>query len=160
MKSLASAGFQSLLWFSITLVTNMLFLPFTKERLMGSWKEIHYPWKEIIELMEKTKQSWRQVFVVIQSLSCVQLLCNPTDCSPPGSSLHGISQARILEWVAIFFSRGSSQSRDQSRIFCIDKLVLYQGATGDDSFPLLKTKKPSSPSISSIHSYLTRNGVT
>ena len=39
--------------------------------------------------------------------SCLTL-CDPTDCSPPGSSVHGILQARILEWVAISFSRGSS----------------------------------------------------
>ena len=39
-------------------------------------------------------------------LSCVWLFCEPMDCSPPGSSLHGISQARILEWVAISFSQG------------------------------------------------------
>ena len=39
-------------------------------------------------------------------------LCDPMDCNPPGSSVHGISQARILEWVAIFFSRGSSWPRD------------------------------------------------
>ena len=38
-------------------------------------------------------------------------LCDPTDCSPPGSSVHGISQAGILEWVAISFSRGSSWPR-------------------------------------------------
>ena len=38
---------------------------------------------------------------------CVQL-CEPVDCSPPGSSVHGILQARILEWVVIPFSRGSS----------------------------------------------------
>ena len=35
-------------------------------------------------------------------------LCDPMDCGPPGSSVHGISRARILEWVAISFSRGSS----------------------------------------------------
>ena len=40
-------------------------------------------------------------------------LCDPMDCSPPGSSVHGILQARILEWNAITFSRGSSWSRDQ-----------------------------------------------
>ena len=40
--------------------------------------------------------------------SCLTL-CDPVDCSPPGSSVHGILQARILEWVAISFSRGSSQ---------------------------------------------------
>ena len=39
-------------------------------------------------------------------------LCNPMDCSLPGSSVHEISQARILEWVAISFPRGSSQSRN------------------------------------------------
>ena len=39
-------------------------------------------------------------------------LCDPMDCSLPGSSIHGIFQARILEWVAISFSRGSSQPRD------------------------------------------------
>ena len=38
-------------------------------------------------------------------LSCSVVLCNPMNCSPPGSSVHGIFQARILEWVAIFFSR-------------------------------------------------------
>ena len=38
-------------------------------------------------------------------------LCDPMDCSPPGSSIHGIFQARVLEWVAISFSRGSSQPR-------------------------------------------------
>ena len=43
--------------------------------------------------------------------SCLTL-CDPTDCSLPGSSVHGILQATILEWVAISFSRGSSQSRD------------------------------------------------
>ena len=38
--------------------------------------------------------------------------CDPMDWSPPGSSVHGILQARVLEWVAIPFSRGSSQTRD------------------------------------------------
>ena len=46
--------------------------------------------------------------------SCLTL-CDPVDCSPPGLSLHGILQARTLEWVATPFSRGSSQPRDQTR---------------------------------------------
>ena len=46
-------------------------------------------------------------------------LCDPMDCSLPGISVHGILQARILEWVAIPFSRGSSQTRDQTQVFCI-----------------------------------------
>ena len=45
-------------------------------------------------------------------------LCNPVDCSPPGSSVHGILQARILEWVAISFSRGSSRPRDWTWVSC------------------------------------------
>ena len=46
-------------------------------------------------------------------------LCDPMDCSLPGSSIQGILQARILEWVAISFSRGSSQPRDQTQVSCI-----------------------------------------
>ena len=46
-------------------------------------------------------------------------LCDPVDCSLPGSSIHGILQARILEWVAISFSRGSSRPRDQIQVSCI-----------------------------------------
>ena len=46
-------------------------------------------------------------------------LCDPMDCNPPGSSVHGILQARILKWVAIPFSRGSSQLRDQTQAPCI-----------------------------------------
>ena len=46
-------------------------------------------------------------------------LCDPKDYSPPGSSVHGILQARMLELVAVSFSRGSSQSRDQTQVSCI-----------------------------------------
>ena len=45
-------------------------------------------------------------------------LCDPMDCSLPGSSVHGILQARILEWVAISFSRGSSRPRDRTWVSC------------------------------------------
>ena len=47
------------------------------------------------------------------------ILCDPMDCSPPGSSVLGILQARILEWVAIPLSRGSSRPRDQTWVSCI-----------------------------------------
>ena len=50
--------------------------------------------------------------------SCLSL-CDPMDYSLPGFSVHGISQARILEWVAISFSRGSSQPRDRIQVSCI-----------------------------------------
>ena len=55
----------------------------------------------------------------MKSLSCVWLFCDPVDCSPPGSSIHGILQARILEWVAISFSRGSSRPRNWTQVSCI-----------------------------------------
>ena len=55
---------------------------------------------------------------LVKSLSHIWL-CDPVDCSPPGSSVHGILQARILEWVAISFSRGSSWPRDQTQVSCI-----------------------------------------
>ena len=56
-------------------------------------------------------------------------LCTPMNCSPPNSSVHGISQARILEWVAMFFSRGSFWIRDWIRISCIGRRILYHWAT-------------------------------
>ena len=55
---------------------------------------------------------------VLVTQSCPSL-CYPMHCSPPGSSVHGISQARILEWVAISFSRGSSKPRDGTRVSCL-----------------------------------------
>ena len=58
--------------------------------------------------------------------------CDPLDCSAPGSSVHGILQARILQWVAVFSSRGSSRPRDQtcvSCISCIGRQILYHCTT-------------------------------
>ena len=56
-------------------------------------------------------------------------LCDPKDCSLPGSSLHGILQARVVEWVAISFSRGSSQLRDRTRISHIPGRCFYLWVT-------------------------------
>ena len=56
---------------------------------------------------------WSEVNEVAQS--CLTL-CDPVDCSLQGSSVHGIFQARVLEWVAISFSRESSQPKDQTRV--------------------------------------------
>ena len=61
-------------------------------------------------------------YVIIKWSEVAQLcptLCDPMDYSLPGSSVRGILQARILEWVATSFSRGSSRSRDQTRVSCI-----------------------------------------
>ena len=65
------------------------------------------------------------------------------DCSLPGSSVHGISQARIPEWVAISFSRGSSRPRDLIHVSCTGRQILYHWAIWDaqwmlpSSFPFL-----------------------
>ena len=56
---------------------------------------------------------------LVSSFGHGQLFYNPMDWSPPGSSVDGIFQARILEWVAICFSRGFSQPRDQTQVSCI-----------------------------------------
>ena len=52
---------------------------------------------------------------VLVAQSC-PTLCDPMDCSLPGSSVHGIVQARILEWVAMLFSRGTSRPRDPKEV--------------------------------------------
>ena len=59
-------------------------------------------------------------------------LCDPMDRSPPGSPVHGIFQARRLEWVAISYSRGSSRPRDQTHVSCISCFDIFftQGALG------------------------------
>ena len=67
--------------------------------------------------------------------SCLTL-CNPMDFSPPGSSVHGISQARVLEWIAISFFRGSSQPRDQTWISCIASRFFTDWATRETQCPL------------------------
>ena len=54
-----------------------------------------------------------------KSLQSCPTLCDPMDCSPPGSSVHGIFQARILKWVSIPFTKGSSQPRDQTDVSSI-----------------------------------------
>ena len=55
----------------------------------------------------------------VKSVSCVQLFCDPVNCSLPSSSVHGIFQARLPEWVAISSSRGSSQPRDETFLSCV-----------------------------------------
>ena len=55
--------------------------------------------------------------------SASSTLCNPMDCSPPGSFVHGILQAKILEWVAISFSRGTSRPTDWNCIYYICRMM-------------------------------------
>ena len=63
-----------------------------------------------------------------KSLQSYLTLCDPMDCSPPGSSVHGILQTRILKWVAVPFSRGSSQPKDGTHVSFVSSIgrrVLY-----------------------------------
>ena len=69
--------------------------------------------EDLKRLLMKVKEESESESEVAQSRPT---LCDPMDCSLPGSSLHGILQARVLEWVAISFSRGSSQTRDQTQV--------------------------------------------
>ena len=76
---------------------------------------------------------WKLVWYKQQTLLLLSWLspsrCNPMDCHPPGSSVHGISQTRILEWVAISFLQGSFWPRDWTHISSIGRWVLYHWAT-------------------------------
>ena len=74
------------------------------------------PWTEEpgrLQSMGSQEVKWSEV-----TQSCLTL-CNTMDSSLPGSAIHGIFQARILEWAAISFSRGSSQPRDRTWVSCI-----------------------------------------
>ena len=86
--------FKSILWRCLALPLSCLYLCVSHSEV----NSFTLKWKERKEESE-----------VVQS--CLTL-CDPADCSPPGSSIHGILQARILEWITISFPRGSSGSRD------------------------------------------------
>ena len=90
------------------------------------WGLLHCRW--ILYLLSYYYGYWSSkiVVVVAHSLNCVcPTLWDPMDYSPLGYSVHKISQARILEWIDISFSRGSSQTRDWTRIFCIASCLLH-----------------------------------
>ena len=87
--------------------------------------------------MQKKKKKMKSqpyfacAYLVIKSCAT---FCNPMDCSLPGSPVHGISQARILEWVAISFFRGSSRPTDQTHISCVSCIegrFFYLWVTGE-----------------------------
>ena len=79
-------------------------------------------------------------FCCLVAKSC-PILCDPADCSPSGSSIHRISQARILEWVASSFSRVPSRPRDRTRASCIGRRILCHGAIREAWIPLYAESK-------------------
>ena len=82
---------------------------------LGHKKSDTTEWLNWTELLDFTNQKFSYTY---NSQSCMTF-CNPMDCSPPSSSVCGILQARILEWVAIPFSRGPSRPRDRTWVSCI-----------------------------------------
>ena len=81
-------------------------------------------WEVIVKLL-----GFQGACLCAKSNQLCLTLCNPMDCSPPGSSVHGILQARILEWVAMSFFRESSWPRNwtcMSNVSWLDRWVLYQ----------------------------------
>ena len=79
--------------------------------------------------LDQETHSWTSSVVCVLSCCVVSNCVQSMDSSPPGSSVHGISQARILEWVAISFSRGCSQPRNWTPISCISRLILFHWTT-------------------------------
>ena len=75
--------------------------------------DIKWPYVSQKDWPQQSTGKWNEV-----AQSC-PTLCNPMDCSLTGSSIHGVFQARVLEWVTISFSRGSSRPRDQTQVSCI-----------------------------------------
>ena len=85
----------------------------------------------------RSGRNWETAMMYMYSLCCCCWLvtksclplCDPMEWSPPGSSVHGILQARILECVAVSFSRGSSQPRDQTCVSCTGRWIPSRWAT-------------------------------
>ena len=81
--------------------------------------QVPYPHPALFFLYHWLYLTCSRACVHAKSLQSHTILCNPMDCRPPGSSVHGVLQARILEWVAIPFSRGSSWPRNRTQLSCI-----------------------------------------
>ena len=87
---------------------------------------IHWP----IKISQVKRGNFQHLNVLLFPFAKLRpTFCNPMNCSPSGSSVHGVLQARILEWVALSFSRESSQIRDWTCVSCISRQVLYHWAT-------------------------------
>ena len=80
-------------------------------------------------LTEPACSTWESVYLRVLVAQSCSTLCDPMDCSLPDSSVHGILQAGILEWVGISFSRGPFRSRDQTQVSCISGRLFTVRAT-------------------------------
>ena len=94
--------------------------------------------------------SHKEKNVCAQSLQSCSTLCNPMDCSPPGSSVHGILHARILEWAAITFLQRSSQPRDWTWEFFTCLLHCMQSHQGSLIYYMIFSNNPFSKLLFSV----------
>ena len=121
-------------------MTEQLSLHFQRESLrplfqawsIFSWAVLSYPFPCLFVLnwlFCGLESSWRyHACMCVKSLQLCPTLSDPIDCSPPGCSVHGILQARILAWVAMPSSQGSSLPRDRACVSCfscIGRQILY-----------------------------------
>ena len=107
------------------------------------------------------KFTWCRIVYACSVAQLCPALCDPKDSSPPGSSVHGIFQARILEWVAISSSRGSSPPRNQTHfsfISCICRQILYRWATWEAFYCSSDTIKYVQTVLILLLALLWRNG--
>ena len=120
-------------------------------RLKGSFQSGSVCWGHDGWANCPTRKDYSLCLCVLVTQLC-PTLCNPMDYSLPGSSVHGISPARVLKWVVISFSRGSSWSRDWTWVSCIGRGILYHWTTREaPNYPfgpilitgVLKSRQPS-----------------
>ena len=93
----------------------------------------------LLRLLMSYQPIYTSAWVCVSTRSCL-ILSNPMDCSPPGPSVHGLFQARILECIVISYSRKSSRLRDWTcvaNVSCIGKQILYHWVTWEAPFILL-----------------------
>ena len=100
-----------------------------------------------INLMNCDARIWKQLLTIVCIISCFSCvwLCNTMNCSPTGFFVHGILLARILEWVAMSSSRGSSPPIEWTHISCISCIA-------GDSFPTEPPGKPQTMAFKGRHS--------
>ena len=102
----------------------------------------------------------KPILICVCMSSCSFLFethCDPMNCSPPGSSVHGIFQARIVGWVAISYSKGSSQPRDQTNVSCISctgRQILQHSATSEAHKCLKCTKNEEMKEMETLHTFV------
>ena len=117
-----------------------------KSRLLMEWisgksRNLRTGWQkkklsaknELLKTTNKNRRVGNLSKILLDLHECCHFwLCNSTYRGLPGSSVHGISQSRILEWAAISFSKGLSWPRDWTCVFCLSRQILYHLATWED----------------------------